>query len=803
MPPKTKIELQTQIDTLLATNGMEEVSAEDVRSVFTDLKDSNVNKSDEANELLPESGTTGHILTKTADGREYAAVPTAAATPFEIHGISAEAIPEGVDKFPFSNEGTTGDPNSYVEWDDIVDSIRNVKVYTKSRPQADADNNLTLAISAITREMDLCVNTPSRSSESTGDWSDITLGAALQIVNGEEDVDTPVLNRYYYGSFRDDFWFVTDVGGGVIRLIQDVADDALASFLTTSTNTVVWLHGLNSDEEALTHLTVLQANHEYFYFNKRSRTIRKLSNSTFTGAGDTANHYQWLPVTDGGVSIIDVTGQGGPLVNAQNYKSLFVDFISGRTWIGQIQPIAAVAASGTFTDYTQQDYLGAFSHSGAAGSPTEYKIYYSFDPNNHGWRRRTEVIAPFTSNYWTWQHVTLEGTSLFGHDDIWLDEADSDAELAASIHGPDPLTHASVSFVGFNRTTSKVKVLTNSTYVAPTDPDIQYHAVLLSGGGELKFRTSLKVLNTTAAPLDRVARRTTLSTPLDQMSNDDDIEFILYGQSTGKYVAAPIRITAGLLKSRVVSTLADEATISGSSISTGDANKYIQSKIPRGNEGNLQGFGHDSLFIGRISNSILVLWTGASTVDGWEYWEINRLQYGGAVSSPAAASTSQQQVETFSGFTREEIVSDESVAVTAYSTSWAQAATGIYLTDAISKDDVRAVSIIVDIQTRFGIAIYLDRNMIDVMGYHSGLFTWSGGSDRIPCAYWSGSNSSTDIRENWRHRPSFFQLDSRRNAEIPSIAVFLRDSGDDLIGVNVIASSNIAMTLRSVEVIHI
>ena len=803
MAERTRAELLSRIQNLLADNTAGDISAEDLRYVTEDINDSVVNKSDEVNELLPKTGTTGHILTKTDAGREYAAVPTAAATPFKIHGISDKATPEGVDKFLFSDEGTTGDPNSYVEWDDIVGLIRNVKVYTKSRPQADEDNNLTLAISAITRGMDLCVNRPSRSSESTGDWGDITLGTTLQIVNGEEDVDSSVLNRYYYDIFRDSFWVGTDVGGGVIRLIQDVADDALASFLTTPTNTVVWLHGLNSDAEALAHLTALQANHEYFYFNKRSRTIRKLSNSTFTGAGDTVNHYQWLPVTDGGVSIIDVTGQGGPLVNAQNYKSLFVDFISGRSWIGQIIPIAAVAASGTFADYTQQDYLGAFSNSGAAGSPTEYKVYYSFDPNNHGWRRRTEVIAPFTSNYWTWQHVTLEGTSLFGHDDIWLDEADSDAGLAALIHGPDPTTHASVSFVGFNRTTGKVKVLTNSTYVAPTDPDIQYHAALLSGGGELKFRTNIKALNTTAASLDRVARRNTLTTPLDQMSNDDDIEFVLYGQSTGKYVSEPIRITAGLIKSRLVSTLADGAAITNSVVASSDANKYVESKIPRGNEGNFQGFGHDTLFIGRISNSILVIWTGASTDNGWEYWEINRLQYGGAVSSPAAAATSQQQIETFSGFTREEIVSDESVVVTAYSTSWAQAATGIYLTDAISKDDVRAVSIIVDIQTRFGIAIYLDRNMIDVMGYHSGLFTWSNGSDRIPCAYWSGSNSSTDIRENWRHRPSFFQLDSRRNAEIPSIAVFLRDSGDDLIGVSVVASSNIAMTLRSIEVIHI
>ena len=255
-------------------------------------------------------------------------------TPFSVHSIGREAVPEGADKLPFSDEGTADDPNAYIEWDDAVALIRNVSVYTASLPQASADNLHDLVISAINREVHLCLNIPSRSDEATGTFNDVVGGATLELVEYSEAITTPVLNRYYYDEFRDHFLVATDVGGGTIRLIQDVADDALATFLTTTSDAVLWLHHLTSDAEALRRLPTIPAAHEAFYFNETTREIRKLDGGTYLPAGSTADHFQWVNVAGGGVDVVDVTGQGEPTVTASNWRSMFVDFLAGDVWIG-------------------------------------------------------------------------------------------------------------------------------------------------------------------------------------------------------------------------------------------------------------------------------------------------------------------------------------------------------------------------------------------------------------------------------------------------------------------------------------
>ena len=213
---------------------------------------------------------------------------------FNIHGIADAEVPEGADRLPFSNEGTANDPNAYITWEDAVGIIRNVFIYTNSRPQAEEAHRHEVGISAHDLSMDLCIDIPHRTTESAGDWDAIVPGNIIEYFYSEEQVENPVRDRYYYTHLRDDFWSGIDVGGGRIELIQDVADDALASFLTDLGHTVVWLHGHPDDAEALQLIPALVVDHEYFYWNETDQEIRKLDISTFVAAGSTIPHWLWV-----------------------------------------------------------------------------------------------------------------------------------------------------------------------------------------------------------------------------------------------------------------------------------------------------------------------------------------------------------------------------------------------------------------------------------------------------------------------------------------------------------------------------
>ena len=216
---------------------------------------------------------------------------------FEIHDIADKATPTGTDRVPFSDEGESGDPNAYAEWNDLLGLVRNVFVYDRSRPQASAALLHHLAISAINRAADICVNEQHRTAEATGTWTQITPGTTIEYHRFEGQIGTPTLDRYYYTSFTDDFYVGTDVGNGRIELLQDVADDALATFLTTPSNSVIWLHGHATDADALKVLPSLAAGHEAFYWNATEQEIRKLS--AYTPADSIVNHYVWRQVFGG------------------------------------------------------------------------------------------------------------------------------------------------------------------------------------------------------------------------------------------------------------------------------------------------------------------------------------------------------------------------------------------------------------------------------------------------------------------------------------------------------------------------
>ena len=347
-------------------------------------------------------------LTLTLDngGTVTISVPAALRmSAFSIHSILTEAVPVGVDRLPFSDEGAANDPNAYITWEDAVALIRNVFIYTSTRPQASEDYRNDVAISARDRSMDICLNVPHRTDEATGTFEAIVPGDVIQYVQERKAVAVPVLDRYYYGYFRDDFWAGTDVGGGRIELLQDVADDALASFLTNNANSVLWLHSHPSDASLLVQLTALPAGREVFYWNSTDLTIRKLDSSTFVAAGSTTDHWQWLSlIPEGWADAVTVfAGHGRPEFHPDHVGQFAVNQ-SGREWIAGFEFVDHSTVPSWVTanlaDVAWNRWLGAFS----TGMSGLFSIIGSFE---------------FRSNFNRFHQLDQNGNTLSAHGLNW------------------------------------------------------------------------------------------------------------------------------------------------------------------------------------------------------------------------------------------------------------------------------------------------------------------------------------------------------------------------------------------------
>ena len=600
---------------------------------------------------------------------------------FSIHGIITSAVPTSSDRLPFSDEGTANDPNAYITWEDAVALIRNVFIYMSTRPQASEDYGNDVAISARDRSMDICLNIPHRIDEATGTFEDIVPGNVIQYVQEREEIAAPVLDRYYYGYFRDDFWVGTDVGGGRIELLQDVADDALASFLTNNANSVLWLHSHPSDASLLVQLTALPAGREVFYWNSTDLKIRKLDSSTFVAAGSTTDHWQWLsliPEVAGSDAVIVFDGHGRPEFHPNHVGQKAVNQ-SGREWIAGFEFVDHSTVPSwvaiNLADVAWSRWLGA-SHTGMSGLfsiigsfefRSNFNRFHQLDQNGNTVDRTwSELVDWFRANQAHIGNVPAGLIPLTGERSIFLsgphiafaDDNEAAAHIAAQ-QIVDPTTKVFVWFVGDSGDAENwtLRWATVGGYVAGVTDITErlYWAGPLAideggAGGEVTTTTTvvggfsrslLRAKNTVATRMDRTVRQATLSTSLTLIDNDDDIEILLEtGGSTGAidlaFVYPPIRIPASLIKTRVASTLTAnlELTSANSNFVAADESKYIPVKISRGNSNDALDFAHETLFIGRIDNTTLCMWTAnpiAQPGGAWAFITINRLQYGTAV----------------------------------------------------------------------------------------------------------------------------------------------------------------------------
>ena len=179
---------------------------------------------------------------------------------------------------------------------DIDASSLKVQGFLGGLPQPSIDNLDRLVIDLRSLGVFVCINSPHRTSVATGTFTNISQTNITITEEFPANFPTAVLDEWLYSTLYNSFYSGVEVAPGRVGWVQDVPDDALADSEDTSSNTAHWLGRAEDDAAALASLGSLASATEYFYYSTSLNTIRHLTNSTFSPAGSTVDHYNWAPI---------------------------------------------------------------------------------------------------------------------------------------------------------------------------------------------------------------------------------------------------------------------------------------------------------------------------------------------------------------------------------------------------------------------------------------------------------------------------------------------------------------------------
>ena len=466
---------------------------------------------------------------------------------------------------------------------------------------------------------------------------------------------------------------------GIRGYVHDTSDTAVQADLDrlpgNDAGDSVWLGHDRQDVGALSELASIDAMKKYYYGNTRSALagIRLLDNTTFVAGTLAHKNYLLTDVFTGHNPQPDravvFDGHGRPEFHP-DFVGQFAINQAGAVWVGGFELV----------DHSTDPSWTAANLADVSWNRFEGVSVSGGDPQNIGgfyYRTHTArfhvVDQQFNSEDLTWSglidlyraHNEIVGNPpaglvpLSGQKSIFLsgphiafaDDNEAAAHVAAQ-QISDPTTTVFLWFVGERGDESNwtFRWATSGGWVAGVTDITEnlfwngpFEVDGTGGEGSITTvvggfnRSVLKAKNADPARMDRFVRHQTLTTSLANINDDDDIEFILEtgGVSTGSLDLAftfAFKIPASLIKTRVASTLTADFAITSSNqdFIQADKGKYIPLKIDRGNSDDLTDFAHETLWIGRVNNTTLCMWTANAipeTQGTWAFVTVNRVQY--------------------------------------------------------------------------------------------------------------------------------------------------------------------------------
>ena len=318
----------------------------------------------------------------------------------------------------------------------------------------------------------VCRNRQEVSSAVGGLWSDAaTTTAGIEIAERLADLDDPASVDDYAYTYSDNKWW-----RGAVRNMQNVWREtqpttALSGKLTLTPNwNTVWLGKHRWDYNATQQLphSALPAMTDYYFYNTRTVTVRKLTLADYSAAGTVFDHWQWEPLvaTAAEIDIIEARDGNLPALASDGTDDRQIAVANDGLHFVRLVPEAAVAATvGTWTSYVfsksnpTRTYIGVVSTDDPA-SGTVGDFYYN--STFHRWR----IYA--AAGTWAW------------FNDHWEDLSDEDTAWPVRFVGHHATRAEAVAYAA----SSGIK--TGETFVAFTGSEIET-ASQFNAGSSARF----------------------------------------------------------------------------------------------------------------------------------------------------------------------------------------------------------------------------------------------------------------------------------------------------------------------------
>ena len=355
----------------------------------------------------------------------------------------------------------------------------------------------------------VCRNRQEVSTAVGGLWADAdTTTAGIEIAERLADLDDPASVDDYAYTYSDNKWW-----RGAVRNTQNVWREtqpttALSGKLTLTPNwNTVWLGKHRWDYNATQQLphSALPANTDYYFYNTRTVTVRKLKLVDYSPAGTVSDHWQWesLVATAAEIDIIEARDGNLPALASDGTDDRQIAVANDGLHFVQLVPEAATAATvGTWTSYVfsksnpTRTYIGVVSTDDPA-SGTVGDFYYN--STFHRWR----IYA--AAGTWAW------------FNDHWEDLSDEDTAWPVRFVGHHATRAEAVAYAA----SSGIK--TGETFVAFTGSEIET-ASQFNAGSSARFSRHWRFL-----PVGVAGASTT--------GNDDYLNALAFAVTSGVVTA--------------------------------------------------------------------------------------------------------------------------------------------------------------------------------------------------------------------------------------------------------------------------
>ena len=345
------------------------------------------------------------------------------------------------------------------------------------RPSPSADYSGRVWIDPTNDQAHICRNRPEYTTAVKGLFADATIPSTVQVGQYVEDLTAPIVAAEWAYTFGDNHFWVGTSGPGNAFYFGQTDDHTMLGQLASAGFVGEWLGQSDWDGTAVQRLPTdaLPANRDYFFWNNRTRTIRKLGRNDYRAAGQPVDHWQWEPVSTIAANISIFDGRSGnlPSLPISGDKNQWIGVANDGLWFVEKRP--EFSAPGTVVSWAnwthsttnpRREYIGAAANDlTEAFAATVGDFYY--DHQARAWRLYRAAEAPG----WT------------GNNDHWVDMHSSDGaypprfvgdfgtqELAiASAHIHD--VQAGQSFTAY--TGARVELATG--YTLPTGVSYSVH----------------------------------------------------------------------------------------------------------------------------------------------------------------------------------------------------------------------------------------------------------------------------------------------------------------------------------------